>query len=155
MTAVGCLNLQKSSITDANRVTNGIQIAVYLILAIVSLFGLVGAIRKKRVFIKLYFLILVGHLIFSFALGVYGMYRTFRDSPEYMRECKSGSEDASIIKACQEGDMLMKGLVVSISIIAWLLETCECHWASSGCFKLKNLLSRGMSHRVQLLEAVG
>lgn len=126
MTAIGGLNLTQATVTDANRVTNGIQIAVYIILAIVSLFGLVGAVRKKRVFIKLYFLILVGHLIFSFALGVYGMYRTFRDSPEYMRECRSGSEDASIVRVCREGDTLMKGLVVSVSIIAWLVEIWAC-----------------------------
>lgn len=80
---------------------------------------------KKRGLINLYFAILVGHLIFSFALGVYGMYRTFRDSPEYMRECQSGSEDASVIKVCREGDMVMKGLVVAVSIIAWILEICE------------------------------
>ncbi len=88
--------------------------------------SLVGAVRKKRAFIKLYFLILVGHLLFSFALGVYGMYRTFRDSSEYMHECQSGSNDETIIKVCREGDTLMKGLVVSISIIAWLLEICKC-----------------------------
>lgn len=124
--ALGCLNLINLPPTEANRIANGIQVGVYTVLALVSLFGLIGAIMKKRAFINLYFAILIGHLLFSFALGVYGMYRVFRDSPQYLHECQSGSEDPSIIKICREGDMLMKGIVVGVSIIAWLLEIWAC-----------------------------
>jgi len=126
LTALGGIALTQTTITDANRITSGIQIAVYVILAVVSLLGLIGAIGKKRGLINLYFAILIGHLLFSFALGVYAMYRTFKDSPEYMHQCHGGSEDASVIKVCREGDMLMKGIVVSVSLVAWLLEIWAC-----------------------------
>ncbi|KAF9451295.1 hypothetical protein P691DRAFT_663498 [Macrolepiota fuliginosa MF-IS2] len=132
LTALGGIALTQ---TNANRITSGIQIAVYVILAVVSLLGLVGAIGKKRGLINLYFAILIGHLLFSFALGVYAMYRTFKDSPEYMHQCRGDSEDASVIKVCHEGDMLMKGIVVSISLIAWLLEICESMHTSNRPFQ--------------------
>lgn len=73
-----------------------------------------------------------------------------------MRECQSDSEDESVIKVCREGDMLMKGLVVSVSIIAWLLEICK-----FTCIRflydlrLMDPVSRGMCHRVQLFKTAG
>ncbi|KAJ3572399.1 hypothetical protein NP233_g3112 [Leucocoprinus birnbaumii] len=125
--AIGCLNLVNLPPTQGNRIANGIQVGLYIVLALVSLFGLIGAIMRKRSLINLYFAILVGHLLFSFALGVYGMYRVFKDSPEYMEKCQNDSSDDKVfMKICREGDLLVKGIVVGVSIIAWLLEIWAC-----------------------------
>jgi hypothetical protein len=69
---------------------------------------------------------LVFHLAFSFAAGIFAIYRVFKDSDNYISECLLGKEnDPTALKTCQAGASLLKGLMVTVFIVFWILTTCE------------------------------
>ncbi|KAJ6558554.1 hypothetical protein DFH09DRAFT_1163173 [Mycena vulgaris] len=125
-------------VIQANRSTGNklayiIQIIVYGLLAILSIFGIIGAILKKRGLIRAYFAILAVHVLFSIASGVFSLYRFFQDGPDDVNKCidSSNSTDDVVIKACQTGMSVMKGVLVAVFIFVWLMEI----W---GCIIIKN-----------------
>jgi hypothetical protein len=66
------------------------------------------------------------HLLLSIGLGVYAIVRNFKDSPKYINECVSGSEeDPSVLKSCEDGSKLFKGVMIAVFIFVWLLEICQ------------------------------
>lgn len=67
---------------------------------------------------------LVVHLIFSMAGGMYAIHRNFKDAPKYIKECASGSENPALMKTCKDGATLVKGVMVGVFIVAWLVEIC-------------------------------
>ncbi|TFK44556.1 hypothetical protein BDQ12DRAFT_673206 [Crucibulum laeve] len=125
ITAVGIISLIKPS-NGGNKTSLIIQVCVYALLAILSLFGLIGAIAKKLGMVRIYFGSLMFHLFFSIGCGIYAIYNTFKDSPNYVRECVSGSLDPSVFKTCKDGSTLMKALMIGVFVIAWLLEIWAC-----------------------------
>jgi hypothetical protein len=114
-----------------SRIALIIQITSYLLLALLSLVGLIGAIARRLVCIRAFFIILILHLIASFGTGIYAIRLTFLDGPEYFSQCQSSSEDPEVIKGCQKAFTLLKVFVVLIYIAAWLFQT----WASVVVFK--------------------
>ena len=68
---------------------------------------------------------LVTHLIFNLATGAFAIYRNFKDAPKYISECSSGSEDSAVLKSCQDGAKLWKGVMIGVFILAWLIEICQ------------------------------
>jgi hypothetical protein len=123
ITAVAIIHLKRS---EGSKTSLVIQIVIYILLALVSVLGLVGAITRKLGFIRLYFGMLVTHLIFSIVSGVIAIHRNFKDSPQYISECSSGSEEPAAIRTCQNAANLWKGVLIAIFIFAWLLETWAC-----------------------------
>ncbi|KAF5386127.1 hypothetical protein D9615_002393 [Tricholomella constricta] len=114
---------------SGSKVSIGILIAVYALLAFVSLLGLVGAIGRKLALIKLYFTILLAHLLFSMGMGIYAIFRVFKDSSTFMDACMSSKSAASVEnpkQLCVDGLKLLKGLSVTLFIIFWLIEIWGC-----------------------------
>lgn len=68
---------------------------------------------------------LITHLLFSMVSGIYAIHRNFKDAPKYISDCASGSEDAGVLRVCQNGAALLKSVMIGIFILAWLLETCR------------------------------
>ncbi|GLB44922.1 hypothetical protein LshimejAT787_1802590 [Lyophyllum shimeji] len=104
---VGGLNAHR---INGSKVSIGISITVYGLLAFVSLLGLIGAIARKLALIKLYFAFLVVHLMFSLAVGIYAIFRVFKDKH----------------KLCNDGLKVVKGVTVTLFIIFWLIEIWGC-----------------------------
>ncbi|KAF8160963.1 hypothetical protein B0H34DRAFT_839347 [Crassisporium funariophilum] len=123
VTAIGIINLKRQ---DGSKTSMILQVVIYLLLSIVSIFGLVGAISRRLAFIRMYFGMLVTHLLFSMVTGIYAIHRNFKDAPKYISDCTSGSADPSVLQVCQNGASLLKGAMVGIFILAWLLETWAC-----------------------------
>jgi len=114
---------------DGSKVSIAISITVYALLAFLSLLGLVGAIGRKISLIKMYFGMLVAHLVFSIGIGAFALHRVFSDSMGFYDECMlsqpaSQVEDPS--KLCKDGAKILKGVSVTVFIIFWLFEIWGC-----------------------------
>ncbi|KAJ7502792.1 hypothetical protein B0H11DRAFT_1986377 [Mycena galericulata] len=103
-----------------------IQIIVYGLLAILSVFGIIGAIFRKRGLIRAYFAMLTVHVLFSVASGVFSLYRFFQDAPADVQTCINKSTDSTVINACQKGMSVMKGVMVAVFVFVWLMEIWGC-----------------------------
>ncbi|KAF9529271.1 hypothetical protein CPB83DRAFT_765428 [Crepidotus variabilis] len=123
VTAIGIINLKN---LGASKTSAIIQIIIYILLAIVSIFGLIGAISRRLGFVRLYFGMLIIHLIFSIATGIYAINRDFKDAPKYIQECASGSTEKSVHDGCLYAANLVKAVLISVFITAWILETWAC-----------------------------
>lgn len=88
------------------------------------LYSLIGAISRRLGFVRAYFGMLIVHLLFSMGTGVFAIYRNFKDAPKYISDCASGSEDPSVLRVCNDGAAMVKGVMIAVFILAWFLETC-------------------------------
>jgi hypothetical protein len=134
--ATGIYNLVHQNL-KGSRIALLIQIISYILLALVSVLGLIGAISRRIVCIRAFFVILILHLLASIGTGIYAIRLTFLDGPEYSSQCESNSEDPGVIKSCKQAFTLLKAFVVIIYIGAWLIQI----WASVVVFKYMRQLS--------------
>jgi hypothetical protein len=141
ITAASIIQLKRS---EGSKVSLILQVVIYILLAIVSIFGLVGAITRKLVFVRLYFGMLLTHLIFNLATGAFAIYRNFKDAPKYISECSSGSADSAVLKSCQDGAKLWKGVMIGVFILAWLIEIWACSIVHQYSKQLKEESATGM-----------
>jgi hypothetical protein len=126
MAALAIIQMKRSAGSTGNKVALIIQIVIYILLAILSVFGLAGAISRKLAFIRLYFWMVFLHLLLSIGLGIFAIQNNFKNSPEYVSECASGSDDPSVLKSCQDGSNLFKGIMIAVFVFIWLLEIWAC-----------------------------
>ncbi|KAJ7928604.1 hypothetical protein B0H13DRAFT_990647 [Mycena leptocephala] len=119
----GVIQANRSS---GNKLAYIIQIFVYGLLAVLSVLGIIGAIIKKRGLIKAYFATLTVHVLFSIASGVFSLYRFFQDAPDDVTKCINNSTDDLVIKSCQKGISVMKGVLVAVFVFVWLMEIWGC-----------------------------
>jgi len=128
--AVGWLQIaqmKQHPLSKLDEIALWIQTIMYTILAVVSLFGFFGACIKHRSFISLYFTMLAAHFVFSIVSGTYSLYTLFHNEGQAAIEsCINGSDDELTKEFCGEGHALMKGIVVSIFVVIWLLELYGC-----------------------------
>ncbi|KAF8197979.1 hypothetical protein BJ912DRAFT_952706 [Pholiota molesta] len=113
---------------ESSKLASVLQIIIYLLLALVSIFGLIGAIARRIGFVRSYLAMLIVHLLFSTAMGIFAINRNFKDAPKYIAECSKGTDptDESILATCKNGATILKSLMIGTFIIAWLLETWAC-----------------------------
>jgi len=119
----GIIQLKRN---PGSKIAYTVQIVVYGLYAILSLFGIIGAIIKKRGAIKAFFVILMMHLLFSLLSGGYSIYRFFQDSKKEINTCVGGSTDPSVIKECQKAMKIMKGVLIVVFIFVWFMEIWGC-----------------------------
>jgi len=131
MAVFAIIQMKHSPDTTGNKVSLIIQIIIYILLAILSVFGLIGAISRKRSFVRSYLWMVFVHLLLSIGLGIYAIVHNFKDAPKYIDECVSGSEDPSVLKSCEDGSKLFKGIMIAVFIFVWLLEIWACSIVNS------------------------
>jgi hypothetical protein len=137
MAVFAIIQTKRSPGTTGNKVALIIQIIIYILLAIVSVFGLIGAISRKRSFVRLYLWMLFVHLLLSIGLGIYAIVHNFKDARNYIDECASGSEDPSVLKSCEDGSKLFKGIMIAVFVFVWLLEIWACRIVNSYSNQIK------------------
>jgi len=130
ISATGIYNLVHHNFAGS-KLALVIQVICYLLLALVSLIGLIGAFARRLICIRAFFVILILHLLASIGTGIYTIRLTFLASPDYIDECMSSSEDPDTIKGCQKSVTLVKVFVVAVYIGAWVIQT----WASVVVYK--------------------
>jgi len=126
MATFAILQIKRSPDSTRNKVALIIEIVIYILLAILSVIGLIGAISRKLAFVRSYFWMVLLHLLLSIGLGVYAIVHNFKDAPKYIDECVSDSDDPTVLKACEDGSKLFKGVMIAVFIFVWLLEIWAC-----------------------------
>lgn len=114
--------LQQNPRTKDETIALWIQSVMFSILALVSVFGFIGAIIKNRRMISSFAVALAIHLGFSVASGIFTLYSLFRqNSSDAITQCLSASTDATT-DGCRSGLAIIKGLMVAIYVVTWFVQ---------------------------------
>jgi len=120
-------DLAQHPIDGRAKIALWIQTMMYTVLAVVSLFGLIGTFSKSRSLIALYSTILFSHLGFSIATGAFYLYTLFHQEENTdVQKCINGSTDNIKIEACKKGYEVIRGVIVGLFILIWLIELYGC-----------------------------
>ncbi|KAF8908076.1 hypothetical protein CPB84DRAFT_1813345 [Gymnopilus junonius] len=114
--------LKQLDLDKAEQIALWIHAVMFTILSLVAVFGFVGAIIKNRRMISSFANALAIHLGFSIAAGIFTLYSLFKkNSQDAVNQCMSASPDATL-EGCQTAIAIMKGLMVAIYVVTWLVE---------------------------------
>jgi len=114
--------LRQNPLDKDETIALWIHSAMFTILALVSVFGFIGAIIKNRRMISSFAVALAIHLGFSIASGIFALYSLFKqDSSNAIAQCLSASTDATA-DGCKTGVSVMKGLMVAIYVVTWMIQ---------------------------------
>jgi hypothetical protein len=95
---------------------------MFTILALVSVFGFIGAIIKNRRMISSFAVALAIHLGFSVASGIFTLYSLFKqNSSDAIAQCLSASTDATA-DGCKSGLAILKGIMVAVYVVTWFIQ---------------------------------
>jgi len=119
--------LPQHPLDNRDEVALWVQTIMYTLLAILSLFGLIGVFNKSRTLVSLYSTMLNSHLGFSIATGVFFLYTLFhRTGDNDIQNCVNGSTDDLKKEACKKGFEVMRGVIVGAFVLVWLIELYGC-----------------------------
>jgi len=121
------VHLAHNPITERDKIALWIQTVMYTLLAFLSILGLIGTFTKSRGLIALYSTMLFSHLGFSIATGAFYLYTLFHQEGDTdVDKCIDGSTDDTKIEACEKGFKTLRGIVVGLFILVWLIELYGC-----------------------------
>lgn len=121
------------------------QTVVYTVGALVSFFGLVGTIIKRRAFVSLYSRALAFHLVFHFVTGAIHLYLLFKNTQaSEIQNCvnKANSTintDPNKVtqEVCEKAFAFARGLAIALFVIICLIELYACIIASNYAAQLE------------------
>jgi len=116
--------LSKNPMDKADEIALWIHSGMFTILAALAVLGFIGALIKSRSMVSSFALALAIHLGFSIASGIFRLYTLFRQNPqEALANCVNDAADNSeSTTTCQNGLAIMKGVMVAIYIVTWLIQ---------------------------------
>jgi cytochrome b561 len=120
--AVATFGIMQLKRTQSGKTSLIVSIVIYIILAIISLFGFIGAAMKKRKFVSVYWAMSVVHLLLSFLAGIYTLHTVFQDAPANVSACINGSTAQTVLDTCKRGETTVKGVLIALYIIIWMLQ---------------------------------
>jgi len=113
-----------------NEIALYIHSSLYSLLALLSLFGFVGAIIRNRTMVSIFFMILVGHLVFSIFSGAFALYNIFNvTASDAIQKCISTpNADGQQVSEedCNRSYTVFKIIAVTVFVLVWLLEIWGC-----------------------------
>ncbi|KAK0204270.1 hypothetical protein DFS33DRAFT_1260327 [Desarmillaria ectypa] len=112
-------------LSKSGEITVYIVAAVYTLVAITSLLGLVGALTARPGLISMFNSLQIGSFIVSLAIGAYSLYLLFSNKYEIDTSNCVSSVDASTDTAkqvCNTALKVSKAVVVVIYAIIWLIQ---------------------------------
>jgi len=113
---------QNNTLTQDETIALWIHSAMFTILALVSVFGFIGAIIKNRRMISSFAVALAIHLGFSVASGIFTLYSLFKqNSSDAIAQCLSASTDATA-DGCKSGLAILKGIMVAVYVVTWFIQ---------------------------------
>jgi len=114
--------LKQNPLDRSEEIALWIHSSMFTLLALLSVFGFIGAIIKNRGMISSFAVALAIHLGFSIASGIFTLYSQFKqNSADAVATCLSASTDATE-DGCKSGIAIMKGIMVAIYVITWLIQ---------------------------------
>jgi len=137
----------KDQLANSAKIALYINSAVYTLLAVLALFGFIGACIRNRTMVSTFFSILVAHLVFSIFSGAFTLHNIFTvDANAIIEGCQNGDVSSSLSNlskstvsqaaflvsrglsydACNAAYGVMKGIAVGTFIFVWLMEIWGC-----------------------------
>jgi hypothetical protein len=122
-----------------DKLALGIQIGGYSLLALLSLFGLIGALIRNKGMVKAYWVGLICHLLFSLSSGAYFIYTLFKSSDDQVQQCLDAAKDDSTVTevVCKGALAVLKGVSIGVLVIVLLLELWGCFIVRSYIWQLR------------------
>jgi len=115
--------LGQHPLNKSEEIALWIQSVMFSLLGLLAVLGFVGCLVKSRGMVSSFAVILAIHLGFSVASGIFAIYMVFRQNPdEAISQCVNGSTDPQILESCKSGLNIMKGVLIAVYIVAWLLQ---------------------------------
>lgn len=103
-----------------------IQTIMYALLGVVGAFGFVGALIRNYRMVSSFAVVLAVHLGFSIASGIFSIYAMFtRDASPAVAQClvNASVQGVEVTQTdCQNGITVMKGVMVAVYVITWLIQ---------------------------------
>jgi hypothetical protein len=131
------LKLQ-GTLPKSNEVAMFIHSGLYTLLALVSIFGFIGAIVRHRTMVYIFFVILVAHLTFSIFSGAFALYNLFHSiGDDAIQKCIDSAANTTDGQTptspddCRHGFDVVRGVAVGVFILVWLLEIWGCFITNS------------------------
>jgi len=110
-------------LTTSDRIALWIHAVMFSILAFLAVLGFIGCLAKNRGMVSGFAVALAIHLGFSVASGILSIYLLFKQDPQdAIDACVNGSTEPSVINSCKNGTGFMKGVVIAIYVVTWLLQ---------------------------------
>ncbi|TFY65717.1 hypothetical protein EVG20_g5368 [Dentipellis fragilis] len=119
----GVLHPEKSKLAGSDKTMAIVTAVVWTLLAVVSLFGLIGAIIKQKACITVYAWLLWIHVILSIATGSYYIYTLFHSAEDdSIKKCEGDNASDLEHGACKAAFDVGRGILIAVYIIMWLIE---------------------------------
>jgi len=110
-------------VSKTEEIAIWIHSVMFSLLGLLAVMGFLGCLIKSRGMVSSFAFALAIHLGFSVASGIFTIYMVFKQNDqETITKCINGSTDDSVIESCKNGVGLMKGLMIAIYIITWLIQ---------------------------------
>ncbi|KAJ6495684.1 hypothetical protein C8R47DRAFT_1069549 [Mycena vitilis] len=119
------LNAQDKESVDIPARTRSIAIvlaAIYGLVALISLTGFIGAIRKKESYVGVFSTLLRFFLFLQVAVVVAYIVLYFIDKNEFKKLCIGNSTDQNVINACNSSGSLSVGVVIASAVVPILFQ---------------------------------
>jgi len=119
--AVSQIKQHPVEITD--EIALFIHSSIFTLLGLLGVFGFVGSLVKSRAMVIAFSVGLAIHLGLSIGSGIFTIYSIFKESSaEAVQKCLDGKTDEETLQICKTGMNVVKGVMVAIYVIAWLIE---------------------------------
>jgi uncharacterized protein YacL len=121
-------NLTQHPLSTRDEVALYVQTVMFTLLAVVSIFGFIGAASRRRSLLNFYWMMLAAHLVFSIASGIFSIYSMFNEdiSSEFTEQCADDAVDDVTDEFCGNGMTVVKGLIIAFFVISWLFQLYGC-----------------------------
>jgi len=115
--------LKQFPVEITDQIALYIHSGIFTLLGLLGMFGFVGSLVKSRAMVVAFSVGLAVHLGLSIGSGVFTIYSVFKQgSKEAVDACLEGKTDPDSVQMCTTGMSIVKGLIVAIYVVAWLIE---------------------------------
>ncbi|PPQ99958.1 hypothetical protein CVT24_009537 [Panaeolus cyanescens] len=115
--------LAQLPLPKADEIALWIQTIMFSILALLSVFGFIGAMVKNRSWVSAFATAMAIHLGLSVAAGIFALISLFRqDDQPAIDKCTNGDTESLIVEGCKKGIQVMKGVMVAVYVLVWLVQ---------------------------------
>jgi len=117
--------LKQHPLGKIEQISLWVQASIFSFLALLAIFGFLGAIIRSRGMVSGFGTAIAIHLGFSIASGIFSIYTMFtRDSQEALDKCIDKADDDSdaTVQSCKKALILIKAVVVAIFVLMWLVQ---------------------------------
>jgi len=118
-------HLKQHPLGKIEEISLWVQASIFSFLALLAIFGFLGAIIKNRGMVSGFGTAIAVHLGFSIAAGIFTIYTMFaRDSQEALDKCitKAGDDSDATVQSCKKALILIKAVVVAVFVLMWLIQ---------------------------------